>query len=202
MKSIAIISDFICPWCYIAHARLDRLIKEHDLSKHIQIVPMSYILYRDIPPEGMPIEVSSVKKRPGVGRVLRDEARSEGIIIDYERIKLVSQTALAHRLIDHTVSVEGKWALSLGIFEAYFSLGSDIGDVDVLQGIASQVFQKEVSLDRVFDPYKDKPSLDLTGHYPSHINQVPTLMVSEYLVLPGLQSSEVWLRYLDRIIRM
>src|SRR4051812_20267370 len=48
--SVIVISDFICPWCYIGLAQIERLAEEYDLE--VDFAP--YLLDPTIPPEGKP----------------------------------------------------------------------------------------------------------------------------------------------------
>ena len=68
--SIIVISDFVCPWCYIGLSEVERLSKEYDIE--VEFAP--FFLRPDTPPEGMTHTARS--RRPTPRRRRRSCARS------------------------------------------------------------------------------------------------------------------------------
>ena len=50
---IAIVSDVVCPWCFIGKARLDAALAEHGLTDRVAITWLPYELNPDMPAEGV-----------------------------------------------------------------------------------------------------------------------------------------------------
>src|SRR6476659_4283106 len=48
--SLIIISDFVCPWCYVGLGEIERLKAEYDFDVHFA----PFYLHPETPPEGMP----------------------------------------------------------------------------------------------------------------------------------------------------
>lgn len=196
---ITMISDFICPWCYVAKHRMQRVIES--LSDEISVVLDLHpaLLYPAIPLGGVDKKVFANKSKPGMGRSLRHEAKAEGITIDYSQIERIPNSLAAHRLVGLIDDKQQKVALANRIFEAYFSLGRDIESIELLDTLRQQVS----ITDDIWQAYLDGAGAaeltdDLQYNKDNHINIVPSLRLGDDLILPSLQSTETWERYLRR----
>jgi Predicted dithiol-disulfide isomerase involved in polyketide biosynthesis len=201
MISVDVISDFICPWCYLGHKRLDRLIQQHGLSDHIQLRLSPYQLYPETPEAGSPIEKFAKKSKPGVGRALRKEAQHEQIVIDYKKIKMVPSTIHAHRLSLLAIADPNYVQLSHLIFDYYFSGQGDINNIQELAVVARRALISEPTIEAFVDGDGMDSLMDILTHNRSLTSAVPAIRISDDLVLPGLQTDEVWTNYLKRILK-
>jgi predicted DsbA family dithiol-disulfide isomerase len=141
MKSIKIdiVSDVVCPWCYLGKARLERaLAAMKDVKTEINWRP--YQLDPTIPRGGvdrkqyMEAKFGAGPRLGEIHRQLESFGRDVGIRYDFDAIKVSPNTMDAHRLI--------RWAAQAGpgiqgkvvdrLFKLYFSEGADIGDPEVL----------------------------------------------------------------------
>jgi predicted DsbA family dithiol-disulfide isomerase len=138
---IDIISDTVCPWCFVGKRRLERALQARpDLQ--VQIGWRPFQLNPDMPLEGMPRQDYLAKKFGGGARAgkiyetIRATGLEEGIAFDFDRIGRAPNTIASHRLI--------RWAATAGvqhlvvelIFDRYFVRGEDIGNAAVLTDIA------------------------------------------------------------------
>ena len=137
MVKLDILSDPICPWCYIGKANLDRALEAHpDHPFVIEWHPFQ--LNPDMPPEGMDRRAYLEAKFGGreaavqVYARIAEAAKAAGLSIAFDKIERTPNTLDAHRLI-HWAGVEGRQtAVVTRLFKAYFEAGQDIGDRDVL----------------------------------------------------------------------
>lgn len=142
-------SDMVCPWCYLGKRRLGAALRQcPDLVVSLNFKP--YELNPDLPPEGMDRAVYMAQKFPDARRVaaihrqLLEHGQAVGIRFNFDAIRRVPNTRLAHRL----VALAGEHAplLSEAIFTAYFEQGEDIGQLDRLLAIATRVGLKAAEL--------------------------------------------------------
>ena len=117
MVKLDILSDPICPWCYIGKANLDRALSQrpdHELA--IEWHPFQ--LNPDMPDEGMDRRTYLETKFGGKERAvtvyaqIEQAAKVAGLDVDFGAIKRTPNTINAHRLI-HWAGVEGR-QLELG----------------------------------------------------------------------------------------
>ncbi len=149
--SIDIVSDVVCPWCFVGKHRLARALEllrgDHpDLAVTVRWLP--FFLNPHTPPAGEPYRAFLEKKFGGPAQVdalqdrLREVGRSVGIDFAFEKIALRANTLRAHRLIywaQQQPSGSGDVdALVERLFEAHFLNGEPVGDIAVLQRIAGE----------------------------------------------------------------
>ena len=87
---VELVSDIICPWCYIAKARIERVVEaleKEGIQLDLRVSPFQ--LYPQIPKGGAPKADFAKVRKPGMGRSLKEEAKEEGIIIDYKKIERI-----------------------------------------------------------------------------------------------------------------
>jgi predicted DsbA family dithiol-disulfide isomerase len=145
---VDVVSDVVCPWCYIGKRRLEAAIAqlreaEPDLPFEIRWHPFQ--LNPDLPPEGVDRKGYLEAKFGGPARAsqvyerVTAAGRSVGIPFDFDAIKRQPNTLLAHRLVTWAQSRhEGDAdALVEGLFRANFIEGRFVGSIDELVAIAA-----------------------------------------------------------------
>lgn len=141
---IDIVSDVVCPWCYLGKARLELAIAEVQDSISTEVYWQPYQLNPDYPPEGVDHQKVLAEKLGGAANLARIHenlkalGREVGIAYDFEAIKVGPNTLDAHRLI-HWAGIEGQDvqdAVVTGLFKANFEQGRNVGDPAVLVDIA------------------------------------------------------------------
>ena len=140
--TIDIVSDVVCPWCYLGEKRLEAALADEAGPVAVRWRP--YQLDPAIPEEGLDRAEYMAKKFGASGRLqsvhdnLTRLGAEVGVPFAFDKIKRSPNTLDAHRLI--------RWAASAGVqeqvadrlFKAYFVEGRDIGDRGVLVEIASE----------------------------------------------------------------
>ena len=207
MVKLDILSDPICPWCYIGKAHLDRALEAHpDHPFAIEWHPFQ--LNPDMPPEGMDRRAYLEAKFGGpegaaqvYGRIA-DAARAAGLSIDFDAIQRTPSTLDAHRLI-HWAGLEGRQtAVVTRLFKAYFEAGQDIGDRNVLLDIAEGVGLDRAMIERLLDSDADREDIRARDAHARArgVTGVPTFVVANAHVLPGAQPPELWEQVLTELV--
>ncbi len=200
---IEFISDYICPWCYIGKARLERVKKKLMDEINLDMVVSPFLLYPFIPKGGVDKSVFSKKTKPGMGRSLRNEAKIEGIEINYKNIERIPNSLEAHRL---TWLTEPKLKYELGnrIFHGYFEYGKNIEDVNFLieEARLVGVDEKVIEIFSTTDDGKVEVNLAIQNTKEEFVSVVPSLRLDKSFLIPGLQSLEVWENYIRRAAKI
>jgi predicted DsbA family dithiol-disulfide isomerase len=144
MAILKVISDVVCPWCYIGKHRLAQALKILD-DESITVQWLPFELNPGLPPEGMPREDYYVRKfgsKDNAKRIyenVADNARADGLPIDLDKITVTPNTRLAHRLIWLAQQHHCADDMVDKLFEAYFVLGKNISDPACLVRLGMEV---------------------------------------------------------------
>ncbi len=184
-------TDFICPWCFIGTERITKVINNLRGEIDITLTPKPYILYPSIPVGGIDKSVFAKKTKPGIGRSLRAEAFFENLELNYKKIKRIPNSRKAHQLIVNIPSDQLKWDISLKIIRDYFTYGQNIEDDSYLNRIL-----RTLNIESGKEIIDIEKELSFARHH--HITLVPTMRLNKKVIIPGLQSAEVWTKYLKR----
>jgi predicted DsbA family dithiol-disulfide isomerase len=137
---IDVVTDIVCPWCFIGVARLEKVLAGTGAKARILHHP--FFLDPDVPAEGIDV-AEKLRKRFGgdpsamFARV-EAEARKTGIALDLSKQPRQRPTAAAHTLIRHALEKGTQAALAMALFEAHFMTGENIADPDILAAIAAR----------------------------------------------------------------
>lgn len=145
--AIDVVSDVVCPWCYIGKRKLDvalDALKTREPALDIAVRWHPFQLNPDMPASGMPRASYLAAKFGGSARAADIYARVRavgaevGIRFDFERIALQPNTLQAHRLIAWAQGrdLDTAGALVERLFHAYFVEGRFVGDRDELVRVA------------------------------------------------------------------
>lgn len=143
--TVDVVSDVVCPWCFIGQKRLDKAIAAiDDVEVHIRWRPFQ--LDPTVPPQGKDRREYMLAKFGSDERIREIHARieplgeAEGIAFAFDAIKVAPNTLDAHRLI--------RWAGAAGeavqnrlvrrLFQLNFEEGANIGDHAVLMEAARE----------------------------------------------------------------
>lgn len=144
---ITVVSDFICPWCWLGKRRLDMALERTGLAGAASVIWWPFELNPDMPPEGMDrrayrtAKFGSWQASLDLDARIMAEAEADGIPLAFDRITRTPGTRPAHRL---SLLVRRTWPEAANafvdrVFRAYFVEGQDIGEAAVLDAIAADV---------------------------------------------------------------
>ncbi|KNG92960.1 DsbA family oxidoreductase [Pseudaestuariivita atlantica] len=201
-----ILSDPICPWCYIGKTHLDRALAEA-AAPVFEIQWHPFQLNPDMPPEGMDRRAYLEAKFGGKERAVEvygqiaEAAEDAGLMLNLGAIERTPNTLDAHRLI-HWSGLEGKQGeIVAALFRAYFEEGRDIGDREVLADIAdgvgmdAAVVLKLLASDTDIDDIRAR---DAKGREMG-VTGVPCFIVGGQHAVPGAQPPDLWAKVIEEI---
>ena len=134
---VAIVSDTICPWCYIGKRRFERARACRPADLAIEWRPFQ--LNPDMPADGVDRQRYMVAKFGSEERVaqvfdaIEQAGEGEGIQFAFDRIARTPNTVDSHRLIEYAGQRGAQDQVVEALFRRYFEQGEDIGDRAVLE---------------------------------------------------------------------
>ena len=141
--TVEIVSDVVCPWCYIGKRRIEKALKLTGRSD-IGLRWLAYELNPGTPKNGVPWETFMCSKfgsPPYARQVEKYVARAallEEITLRFDLIERLANTFDAHRLIWLAGTMGDQAGIVERLYQAYFCEGRDIGSRDVLAAIAGE----------------------------------------------------------------
>lgn len=205
MTKLDIISDPICPWCYIGKANLERAM-EAAPHHSFEINWLPFQLNPEMPAAGMDRHAyleNKFGKTDAVSFYARiEEAAGEaGLDVDFSLIEKTPNTIDAHRLIKWARN-EGRQTLVVNqLFHRYFSKGQDISDHEVLLDVTVSVGMDvdlvkrllggDADIQDIRDQDKRAREMGITG--------VPTFLVDGRYAVVGAQPSSLWAEVIEEL---
>ncbi|MBX3507443.1 MAG: DsbA family oxidoreductase [Parvibaculum sp.] len=201
-----VVSDTVCPWCYIGKKRLDQALAIHG-GEGITLVWRPFQLDASIPPGGVDRKAYLEKKfgaerAKDVGNTIREFGHAVGIDFRFDLIEKSPNTMDSHRLI--------RWAGTAGyqnemvdsLFRRYFEQGQDIGSHDVLIDAADEV---GMDTDIVRDLLSKDADRELIAREDAMareigIQGVPSFVINSQWVVTGAQEPETLVRMFNKLL--
>jgi predicted DsbA family dithiol-disulfide isomerase len=193
--TIDVVSDVICPWCFLGKRRLDKAIELVPEAK-VEVRWHPFFLDPTIPAEGIDRHAYMVKKF-GEERLktlhdpLIEAGAKDGVPYQFDKITRTPNTLNAHRLIRWAAEAGTQAEVVEALFMAYWNQGKDIGDINILSEIAETSGLKRARKDLVTDKDKLEIFSEVKQAQSMGIQGVPTFIVAQKYGVSGAQSPEL-----------
>ncbi len=192
---IAVVSDVVCPWCYIGHQRLSQALDGLEIETSVSFLP--FLLDATLPPEGADLR-ASLRRRYGADpeamfRRVEGAAAEAGLTLDFARVTRWPSTIGAHTLIRHAEPRGTQRGLVRALFEAYFVDGLDVGEAAVLARVAApHGFEADEVTRLVADATEQQTTRAMAEALAEQgVRGVPTFVFGQRLAVSGAQPVEV-----------
>lgn len=202
---IDVISDTICPWCYIGKKRLDAALAQRpDID--VEVVYRPFQLNPDTPREGLDRKEYLSKKFGNKEQAqqifdnIANAGKADGIDFDFTRQSRLPNTLNSHRLNHwaHTAGLQDEVVELL--FQRYFVDGNDIGDPAVLLDVAKEAGMDPEIVDRLLSGDADEARIleeEAVGRNMG-VTGVPCFIIDKKYALVGAQDTDMLLRAIDQ----
>ena len=188
---LAVLSDYICPFCYIGFLRLEKLRSHFDLAVNWALVE----IHPESPAAGKPVEELGYD-RPHLDRLLgelADLARSEGVELAPHTFTTNSHQAL---LLAEASKQHGAglfYRLHRRLFESFLVEGQNIGDAAVLQRLAEECGVPRETLEQAWnDPvYEQRLQNNLAAAVQNGATATPTFFIGDRQLSGAVPVSEL-----------
>ena len=207
---IDVVSDVVCPWCYIGKRRLEKAIEDTQSSdnlqvKAVEIIYQAYQLDPSVPPTGMNFQMymqnrfgnNFVEKFQQVEQV----ARVEGLDFDFSKLPKAMNTFTLHRILAVALKDGIQSAVKESLLKAYFVDRQDLTQDNILVELLGKygwsaektlsIINSEIGTDEVKAEISYYQQLGVTG--------VPFFIFNQKYAVSGAQSSEVFAEILEKV---
>ena len=193
--SVDVISDVICPWCFIGKRRLEKAIVAHGGPVKVRWLPFQ--LNPTMPREGISRREYRTKKFGSWERSQELDARvvavgkAEGIDFAFDRIERAPNTLDAHRLIGLADPEGVQGAVVEALFRAYFTDGRDISNRQTLLDIVAEAGLDRGKAEVVLNGANGQVAEELSRRH--RLDGVPFFIVNGQMTVSGAQQPNTFL---------
>ncbi len=197
--TVDVISDVICPWCFIGKRRLEKAIAALGVPVKVRWLPFQ--LNPTMPKEGISRREYRTKKFGSWERSQELDARviavgkEEGIDFAFDRIERTPNTLDAHRLI-WLAEVEGiQDAVVEALFRAYFTDGRDISNQQTFLDVVAEAGLDRVQVEALLTGDGGMEAIKEAGELSRrhHVDGVPFFIINGRITLTGAQQPDTFL---------
>ena len=206
---IDIVSDVVCPWCYLGQRRLSLALETLSDKVEADIHWKPFQLDPETPAEGHDAFEHLARKIGGPERVREGHAMLTrlGAAIDlpfaFEKAKIMPNTLDAHRLIRWAgeLSADKQDEVVHALFTANFVEGRNIGDRSVLADIAEAAGMDRAAVEQKLasDEGKDDIRTEIVHAQRVGVTGVPFFIVNDKYAISGAQEVETFVNALSQI---
>jgi len=196
---IDVVSDVICPWCFIGKRRLEKAITAQQHEVQVRWLPFQ--LNPMMPKEGISRREYRTKKFGSWERSLElddrviEVGKAERINFAFERIERTPNTLDAHRLIWLADKEGAQGAVVEALFRAYFTDGRDISKRQTLLDVVAEAGLDRARADGVLNRDDGLEAMKEAEELARRlrVEGVPFFVVNNKITLSGAQQPEAFL---------
>jgi predicted DsbA family dithiol-disulfide isomerase len=141
---IDVVSDVVCPWCFIGKHRLEAALKlKPDIPVEVHWRP--YFLNDWIPRGGisrtdyLTTKFGSPERYKGIAQRVSAAAAAEGLVYATDKIKSQPNTLDCHRLIRWAEAIGKAAEMKQKLMDFYFTQGADLTNPEILVKAAAEI---------------------------------------------------------------
>jgi len=203
---IDVVSDVVCPWCFIGKRRLEKaLALASDVPVEVHYRP--YYLNEWIPAEGMSREqylttkFGSPDRYKDIAKRVQAAAAGEGLVYAVEKMSRQPNTRDAHRLIRWADGIGKAADMKQRLMDLYFTEGADLSNEAVLVQAAADVGLEPEDVRAALDSDKDIAEIEqeVNAAKEAGIQGVPCFILDGKYAISGAQEPEALAQAIQQV---
>jgi predicted DsbA family dithiol-disulfide isomerase len=204
---IDVVSDVVCPWCYIGKKRLENALSRLPENYEVELSFLPFELNPDTPKTGADHKTYLTNKFGGSERYqqltdhVTNVAAGEGLKFDYSKQSVMPNTLDAHRLIQYAKRFGKQPAIKEALMKAYFEEGIDLSKSENLVTIASKNGLDANEVRRFLASQEgaaEVKQMEEVNHQRG-ISGVPFYIINNKYGVSGAQPSDAFLEILNEV---
>ena len=204
---IDVISDVVCPWCYIGKRRIEKAISKLNGEISVELEYHPFELNPDTPKDGrnqkqyLAAKFGGDEKYDEITNYVTEVAAEEGLHFDYEKQKISPNTRDAHRII-MSAKAEGKQLATKEAFmKAYFEDGIDLTKKENLIAVAVKAGLDGKKVSEFLDSEEGLAEvvMEEQSYQQRGVRGVPFFIINNKYGVSGAQSSETFVKAIRQV---
>lgn len=204
--SIEVWSDYLCPWCYIGDANLNKALEE--LKADVSIVHKSF---QSNPGQVRAESIYEIAQRNGMSQdaakqrawQIETMAKSAGLDVDMDKVIMVN-TLKAHRLAQLAKQRGIGEQMTKRLLEGSFIQGRNIADSDVLKSLAESIGLDGSEINSLLesDDFQKEVQAEIQEAVQVGVRGVPFYLINGKYKISGAMSKDDFKNEISRIMRL
>lgn len=206
-----VLSDPICPWCYIGRRHMQAALAElAGQAMHFTVAWRPFQLNPDMPADGMPREdyrrakFGSLERSRELDAQVAAAAGAAGLNINFAAMRRTPNTLAAHRLIRFAEPAGLQDQVVGRLFQEYFVSGRDLGDPAVLADAAAACGLDRLAVAEYLSD--DTGSAEIRSEdqalRSAGVQGVPTFVLDDHILFSGAVPAPAFAERLSRACRI
>jgi len=205
---ITIWSDFVCPFCYIGEANLEKALENFEHADEVEIEYKSFLLspdaqytpgkdyyqaFSDL--KGVPLEQSKAMMKQVV-----DMAANSGVTINYDIAKFTN-TVKSHHVFQYAKEQGKGNEFFKRFYNAHFNEGEVLSDEETIVRLAKEVGLDEAKVRTIIEDqeYANDVTTDLAESRRVGVQGVPFFVFDNKYAASGARPPEYFKQVLDKV---
>lgn len=197
---VDIVSDVVCPWCYVGKKRLEKAVNELSSEYNFDINFHPFQLDPTIPTEGLDSKTYFTKKFGSEDRMeeifnhVESAGASVGIDFKFQEIPKAINTIALHCILERALSDGIQKEVKQALFEAYMVKPIDLTKLENIANIMTKFgWDLEKTKSTMEDEQlKYKVKQEIKQMQQLGISGVPFFIINDKYGISGAQPSEVF----------
>ena len=204
-----VISDAICPWCYIGKRQMERALPAV-AGVEFRVLWRPFQLNPDMPAEGVDratyrlAKFGSAERSAALDEQVAQAGEAVGLEFRFDRMRRTPNTVDAHRVIRLADDAGVQDQVVEALFRAYFVEGQDLSDHAVLAEAASSAGMDRVAVRRDLAGEAGRPEVleEDAAARRAGLSGVPTFALDGHVLFSGAVPAETMAEALTKAHRV
>lgn len=194
--SLIVVSDFVCPWCYVGLTEVERLQSEYN----VDVTWAPYLLDPTVPPEGRAV---APREQPG-DALSPVEQRAEEAGLHFRRGRTFrpnSHLALEAGVYAQEIGFPGAAEFHRALYRAHFELLENIGDIEVLVRVGTESGMDGTALREALASgrYREQVDEEIELMRRLGVTAVPTFVFNQQYAIVGAERYPTFQRVMEQL---
>jgi predicted DsbA family dithiol-disulfide isomerase len=206
---IDIVSDVVCPWCYVGKKKLEIALKEMENIVVPDIQWRPFQLSPEVPEEGRNYKDHLIEKfgsesgLDGAWKRLTQIGSEIGIKFNFQKIEKSINTLRLHALIGSLEDRLKQAQVTEIFFRAHFEDGVDLTKKENVFELVKDYFANKELFDSIWDDSQNTEEIkkEISYYHQNGISGVPYFIFQDKYAVSGAQNPEVFKEVMETILK-
>jgi predicted DsbA family dithiol-disulfide isomerase len=204
---IDIVSDIVCPWCYIGKRRIEKAMQSLENEYDFDVSFLPFELNPQTPSEGfnqkeyLTKKFGSEEKYNQITSHVTNVAAQEGLQFDFSKQLVSPNTKDAHRVIWFAGKEGKQLAVKEAFMKAYFEQGIDLTRKENIVSVAASAGLDAIKVASLLDSTEGLNEVDQMEqlNHQRGVSGVPFYIINNQYGISGAQPADVFVQALKQI---